>query len=344
MAQSIALPSFRGLELVVAGDLIADRWIHATPRRVSREAPVLVFAHESEELCPGGAANVARNLVALGAKVRLYGAVGRDASGRELCAQLEAAGIELSGVERLAQYTTPTKTRIYAAEARRTPQQVLRLDREPRTAPAPGSYRVTRKHLAKHASAADALLISDYEYGYADRELAQLAAELARAGTPVVLDPRRAESGFEALTAWTPNLAELAALTQREPTWLEDETELSLAAEELRKARRLQYLLVTRGNQGMSLFGEARAPRGLSIPASGSGEVTDVTGAGDTAAAVFTLGLARGLEARAAMVLANAAAGVVVLERGAAVASPRQLRAALAQAPGREWLRGTRRP
>lgn len=329
---------FRGARVLVAGDLIADRWIQATPTRVSREAPVLVFRQESERLEPGGAANVARNLAALGAEVELFGAVGRDASGRELLAQLEAGGIGVNGVERCADAVTPTKTRVYAAEARRSPQQVLRLDREPADGPAPGSFASSRKLLARSIQSADALLISDYGYGYAGRELAELARAAADAGLPVVLDPRRNAHLYAGITAWTPNVGELAELTQRDPEWLADEHELGIAAEELRTRMQLEHLLVTRGNQGMSLFGAAP----LSIAASGSGDVTDVTGAGDTSAAVFTLALAAGKDARAAMVLANAAAGVVVQERGAAVCTPRELKQALLEAPGRELLRKRR--
>ncbi len=329
---------FEGLRVLVAGDLVADRWIHATPQRVSREAPVLVFRQESEQLDPGGAANVARNLAALGATVDLFGAVGRDASGRELLARLEAEQIGIAGVERLAGAVTPTKTRVYAAEARRSPQQVLRLDREPLDAPSPGSFVASRRLLARALQSADALLISDYGYGYAGRELAELARAAADSGLPVVLDPRREAARFAGITAWTPNVGELAQLTQRDPDWLADEEELCLAAEELRKEMQLEHLLVTRGNQGMSLFGAQT----LTIPASGGGEVTDVTGAGDTSAAVFTLALAAGREARAAMVLANAAAGVVVQERGAAVCTARALKKALLEAPGRELLRRRR--
>jgi rfaE bifunctional protein kinase chain/domain len=329
---------FAGLRVLVAGDLIADLWIHATPQRVSREAPVLVFRHENERLDPGGAANVARNLAALGAKVEVFGAVGRDASGRELLARLEAEEIGIDGVERITGTITPTKTRVYAAEARRSPQQVLRLDREPLEASKPGSFAASRRLLARALQSADALLISDYGYGYASRELAELARAAADAGVPVVLDPRREAQHFAGLTAWTPNVGELAQLTQRDPDWLADERELCLAAQELQSRMLLKHLLVTRGNQGMSLFGA----QSLSIPASGGGEVTDVTGAGDTSAAVFTLALAAGRDASAAMVLANAAAGVVVQERGAAVCTPRALKKALLEAPGRELLRQRR--
>ncbi|MBI5361709.1 MAG: bifunctional hydroxymethylpyrimidine kinase/phosphomethylpyrimidine kinase, partial [Planctomycetes bacterium] len=135
-----------------------------------------------------------------------------------------------------------------------------------------------------------------------------------------------------ALTALTPNIGELARFTHVDPAKLDDVVELRKAAQQLVERLAPQWLLVTRGNLGMALFGPD-APDGIAVEASGDGEVTDVTGAGDTAAAVFALALAARCDPAQAMVLANAAAGVVVMENGAAVCAPNELASALAKAP-----------
>jgi rfaE bifunctional protein kinase chain/domain len=305
----------------------------AEPKGLSREAPVIVLRALSERLGAGGAANVARNLRALGAQTRLLGTVGRDARGRELVELLEREGIDVAGVESVPGWSTPTKTRVLAAEPRRSLQQVLRLDRDPAGAPPPAARESVRARVRALGSEVDALIVSDYEYGLLDAPLAHETARLAESGLVVVLDPRARLEGFEGLTALTPNLSELARFTGRAPEALSEPRELCAAAAELLERARPRWLLVTRGNSGMALFGEGLSAQGVAVEASGTGNVTDVTGAGDTAAAVFTLALARGLAPTEAMCLANAASGVVVQEHGAAVCTPEALRAAVALAP-----------
>jgi len=333
------VPDFSSLSVLVVGDLIADHWLYASPRRLSREAPVMVLRHERERTGAGGAANVARNLRSLGADVSVLGAIGKDAVGRELLTQLEGEGIDTSGVELVPGATTPTKTRILAAEPRRSLQQILRIDRDP---VAPLSAEI-RARVAARAFAlgrhSDAIVVSDYEYGCASREVGAAATELAANGRIVVLDPRSSIEGYEGLTAMTPNVGEVAHLARGAaflPEGLDDPAVLRTAARELLRRAGCRYLLVTRGNLGMALFGSAAdglPEEGVAVAASGSGEVTDVCGAGDTAASVFALALAAGAEPADAMVLANAASGVVVMEHGAAVCRPPQLAEALVTAP-----------
>ncbi|MBK7878192.1 MAG: bifunctional hydroxymethylpyrimidine kinase/phosphomethylpyrimidine kinase [Planctomycetes bacterium] len=333
MTPAPRLPDFTKLSVAVLGDPIADHWLFAQPTRLSREAPVMVLRHEREELGAGGAANVARNLRALGAQVSVFGLVGRDAHGRELSILLEKEGIDVAGLATVPGWTTPTKTRVLAAEARRSPHQVLRIDREPREA-APVAER-DRVHAAVREALEDfdALVISDYGYGIVSPETALLAEAFRRANRVAVLDPRANVELFRgALTALTPNIGELARFTHVDVSKLDDVTELRKAARSLVERLEPQWLLVTRGNLGMALFGPGDAD-GIAVEASGDGEVTDVTGAGDTAAAVFALALAARCDPAQAMVLANAAAGVVVMENGAAVCSPNELASALAEAP-----------
>lgn len=333
MSSLRTVPDFSRFSVLVVGDLIADHSIYAEPRRLSREAPVMVLRHVRETIGAGGAANVARNLRALESRVHVLGVIGRDAPGREVVRLLEAERVDVSRIAGVAGHTTPTKMRILAAEPRRSLQQVLRIDREP-SEPLAASVRAEIADAMRVVGReVDAVLVSDYEYGLVGPEIAAAASDLAHAGKVVVLDPRRSLAGFDGLAAITPNIQELARFTHTPPEDLDEVDTLRRAARDLWERTRAGHVLVTRGNLGMALFGSALPDEGIAVEASGSDEVTDVCGAGDTAAAVFALALAAGLDAIDAMVLANAASGVVVMESGAAVCPTHALRSALASAP-----------
>ena len=326
------VPDFTGLRVAVVGDLIADHYLFGRPTRLSREAPVMVLRHAGEEIGAGGAANVARNLWALGAQVMLFGAVGRDATGRELVRMLESDQIHMEGVETIPGWVTPTKTRVLGAEPGRTMHQVLRIDREPE-APLDGDIQASiAARLRGLVGRVDALLVSDYGYGLAGEHVGQVAREMQAGGAVVVLDPRRNFAPFRGATAMTPNLAELADAANMRIEDLADIDGVRRAAAIFVTANEPDSLLVTMGNRGMALFSRAH-PEGVSIRAAGSEAVIDVSGAGDTAASAFTLALAAGLEGPRAMRLADAASGVVVMESGTALCPLSKLRSALPGAP-----------
>lgn len=327
------LSHFSELEVVVVGDLIVDHYLYAEPRRLSREAPVMVLRHVHDRVGAGGAANVARNARALGCRVRVLGVVGADESGRLLLELLAAESIDTSGVRTLADFRTPTKTRVLAAEPRRSLQQVLRIDRDPQRPIAPEVKAAIAAELDATADSIDALVVSDYGYGIAAEEVGLAATRLCAAGKTAVLDPLREVRRFAGLTALTPNVSELASCTGTPLDDLDDRDALAAAAAALLRKAACRFLLVTRGNLGMALFGEGLPSDGAVVEASGTRDVTDVCGAGDTAAAVFAAALAAGCAAARAMVLANAAAGVVVLEHGAAVCRVEALEAAVLEAP-----------
>jgi rfaE bifunctional protein kinase chain/domain len=208
---------------------------------------------------------------------------------------------------------------VLAAEPRRNPQQVLRIDREPDGPIEPLVREAIADQLVSMGDMVDAVIVSDYEYGLCEAEIGSAASELSRAGKVVVLDPRREVKHFSGLTALTPNVDELARFTNTSPDRLGDPRALATAAKALLDSTGCRFLLVTRGNLGMALFGEGLPGDGIVVDAWGTSAITDVCGAGDTAAAVFALALAAKYPAPEAMYLANVASGLVVLEHGAAV-------------------------
>ena len=326
------VPDFTGLRVAVAGDLIADQYVYGRPTRLSREAPVMVLRHAGEEIGAGGAANVAMNLWSLGAPTFCLGAVGRDACGRELIRILDEEQVDVGGVRTVAEWVTPLKTRILGAEPGRTMHHVLRIDREP---DAPVTERVRASvadGLRSLVGRVDAILLSDYGYGLVGDELAAAAREAHAAGAIVVLDPRRNFEPFRGLTAFTPNLAELADATGHRIQDLETQRDVTRAAHAMIERYEPEMLLVTMGNRGMALYTHEYR-EGLTLRAAGTRSVIDVSGAGDTAAATFTLALAAGLEGARAMRLANTAAGVVVMEQGATSCPLSKLRSELPHAP-----------
>ena len=332
MSPTNPVPDFSALRVVVVGDLVADHYVYVRPTRLSREAPVMVMRHEAEELGPGGAANAARNVWSLGAQTLLCGVVGADTNGRELVRLLEEGHVNVDGVRPVPDWVTPTKTRILGAETGRTRHQVLRIDREPK-APIPAAVRRrVAERLAALAGQVDAVMVSDYGYGMVGEEVAEAAAVVRESGAVVVLDPRACFGPFRGTSAMTPNLGELAVATNRPVEDLLTAEDVTSAAAAFRTAFAPRHLLVTMGNHGMALFSDEH-PRGVTIRPAGPKDVVDVSGAGDTAAAAFTLALAAGLDAPAAMRLANAAAGIVVMESGAAVCPLDKLRSALPVSP-----------
>ncbi len=314
---------FSGKTIVLLGDFVADEFRYGEISRVSREAPVLILRHRETHLVPGGGANAANNLVALGARVLPITAVGDDAAGDALVRHFRQKGVNTSGLLRVKGWTTPTKSRFLAGWAHTVAQQVLRVDYEPQ-APLPEAIRKKIQHkLSASLPRADALAISDYGFGVATPELVRRATARPRNSVPVTLDARYqlhsyAESG---ITSATPNEAELEA---------EHHTAMGFNVEELARAGRatlstmkLKALLVTRGRHGVALFESGN--RHTLIPVHGSDQAVDVTGAGDTVLAAYTLALACAASPLEAAHIANIAGGLVVMKRGTAAVSRQEL-------------------
>jgi rfaE bifunctional protein kinase chain/domain len=317
------LPAFSRAEVVVAGDFVADEYVYGETDRVSREAPVLIVRYESSELKPGAAGNAAQNLAALGVKVRAVGAVGDDALGTALLDALEEAGVDVAGIERVRGRPTEAKTRILAGGRSTRRQQMLRLDRAPEPLPAAVERRLVRT-LARLGRGADAILASDYGSGTAGPAAIEALRALKRGGTPVCVDSRYNLRAFTGLTMVKPNEVELEAASG---VSLAGPGGVERAARALLRRVACDVLLVTRGRNGMSVF--RRGGPAVHVPAHGSQDAVDVTGAGDTVAATFSAGLAAGGDAIAAARLANVAGALVVRKPGTATVTREELAAEL---------------
>jgi len=316
---------FSQRRVVVIGDLVADQFLYGEISRVSREAPVMILRHERTETVPGGAANCAANLAALGARTTLLGIVGQDQAGQALVLRLREMGVDTRSVIRTPAHRTATKVRILAGQAHSMRQQVIRIDYEsaPLTDADVRSQLATR--LGEAVINADAVILSDYNYGVIDTEIIEILREVAEGGRiPVLVDSRFRLLDFAGLTSATPNEDEVEQVVGQR---LNDAAALAAAAKELRERLGYQALLVTRGSHGMTLIEAGREPE--HFPAVGSREAVDVTGAGDTVIATYALALALGASYTDAAHLANYAGGLVVMKRGTAVVTAQELLASL---------------
>jgi len=299
---------FKGKRIVVVGDLVADVFVYGEISRISREAPVLILNHRETQVVPGGGANAIHNLWALGAKPFPVGVVGDDAEGQQLLGYFSDLGIDVSGIAVAKSLRTPSKTRILAGAVHSQRQQIVRLDSGSPLEDEKIRNAVKRK-LTVALKEADALLISDYGYGLATPEI---ISSIRRKSLTATLDSRFSLMNFSGMTAATPNEPEVEAALGISIG--NDQKKLEWAGRTLLRKLKHDAVLITRGKDGMALF--ERAKKTAHIPIHGSDEVADVTGAGDTVIATFTLALAAGASHHQAAQLANYAGGIVVMKHG----------------------------
>ncbi|MGC8485494.1 MAG: D-glycero-beta-D-manno-heptose-7-phosphate kinase [Candidatus Baltobacteraceae bacterium] len=318
MSPSLAVPDARtlfekmaGKRILVVGDIMLDEWIWGRVERISPEAPVPVVAVNNHSFTLGGAANVAHNLCVLGAEVSCIGVVGNDPFGDEVRAMLRAQKMNADGVLSVEDRPTTRKTRVVAQH-----QQVVRADWESVEPLRPADAKRITAIVAEASKNADAVIVSDYAKGLLSREIVE-AANLC----PLVLgDPKPQHAAlFSGVTCVAPNLSEAAAASG---IAIRDEASLERAGKVLLERFGCRYVVVTRGEHGMSLFG--RDGERLTIP-SVARTVFDVSGAGDTVVSVLALALAVGAPIERAMQLANYAAGAVVEKLGTATASAQEI-------------------
>jgi rfaE bifunctional protein kinase chain/domain len=306
-------PSMR---ITVIGDLMLDEFVWGKVGRISPEAPVPVVEVTGESFYPGGAANVARNLREFVEHVAVIGMLGKDRSGQQLRALLTAQNIDTSDAVEDETFHTIVKTRIIALH-----QQVVRVDREKIVTPSPEQIAKVVAAIRKTIQKTDAIIFEDYGKGFVTTELvSEIAREARAAGKIVAADPNPRHSvDWRGVTVVKPNRAEAflgSAVPWREPDEAPaEDTDLRRAGEALLKKWETKYVLVTLGEHGMMLFQHNEAPHYIPTKAR---QVFDVSGAGDTAIALFTLGLVCGATPIEAAEIANHGSAVVVSKLGTA--------------------------
>jgi D-beta-D-heptose 7-phosphate kinase/D-beta-D-heptose 1-phosphate adenosyltransferase len=309
--------NFKDKKILVIGDLILDEFIWGDVKRISPEAPVPVIEVERESLRLGGSANVVNTLNALGCNVSLCGIVGDDKNGERLISILDEINIDRSGVVVKNNRPTAIKSRIIAQH-----QQIARFDRE-KTFPIKES---TRKkiiaHIKKNIDNIDAVIVSDYGKGIvSDKLLSEAMPIINEKGLPVAIDPKPSHFPFyQKATIITPNHHEAAEALKVN---IETDEDIIKIGQELLWRFDIESILITRGENGMSLFEHGGEITHIPTMAR---DVYDVTGAGDTVIATMTLALASGASLKEAAVLANQAAGIVVGKLGTATTTINEIK------------------
>lgn len=320
------LDAFPRLRIGVLGDFAADRYLIGSTSRISREAPVLILKKRQDNILPGQAGNSAANLAAIGVECIAFGAIGSDAEGYGLIESLKSRNIDVAGIVEVPNSRTIVKTRILAGGHHAALQQVIRIDDDEGLKLTAAARRELTRRITETLPTLDAVLVSDYGYGTVDAKLwGSMGRSRAKGGKRLlrVLDSRYALAKFRDADVITPNETEVFAHLGIEHF---NGTDAEAAGHRLVRRTRSRGLIMTRGNEGMIIIERGRATH---LPIFGSDEVTDVTGAGDTVAAVVAGVRAAGGSLLDAARLANVAAGLAVMKLGAATVSPAEIREAI---------------
>jgi D-glycero-beta-D-manno-heptose-7-phosphate kinase len=308
--------TFPKKRVIIVGDVVADQFLNGTIARVSREAPVFILRHDQTLTLPGAAANTAANIASLGAKPVVIGAIGSDENGKLLVEKLNRLGVDTGGIVIDSTLTTTTKVRVLAGQHYAARQQVIRIDYENNAELSIAVKNQLCKNLNSSGAVADAIIISDYGCGAVFSEIYETARTISKdRSIPLIVDSRYRLNDFPNASSATPNREEVEKILGNNFS-IED-----CAA--LRERLGYDALLITNGNKGMLLIEKEKQP--LEIEIVGSKEPVDVTGAGDTVIAAYTLGLASGLGHGDSARLANHAGGIVVMKKGTASVSMNEL-------------------
>ncbi len=324
-ALSALVPRLAGQRVLVIGDLTLDEYLYGRATRLSREAPIPVLEFVRREVILGGAANPARNIVALGGLATQVGIIGADSEGEQVRALCQAARIDAAGLIVAPERPTTRKTRILADEAPRLPQQVARLDRLERAPLGPADEVRVIEALEALVPGHAAVLCSDYQLGLlTPRVVRAVRAQCQAHGALFCVDAQGNSRYYSGADLFRCNNREAEGALEQP---LRSEADFRRGVGRLRAELDARLVIVTRGPEGLSLEGDGVGYTYL--PALRISEVYDTTGAGDTFVAVATLALAAGIAPVEAAHLANAAAALVVRRFGNAVVTPEELRDAL---------------
>lgn len=308
--------------ILVIGDMIADIYLQGTISRISREAPVLVLEQASQRVVAGGAANVVNNSATLGGKVYAAGLLGQDSGAKGLMDILTSRGVDIGGFVQDAERPTISKTRVIAGGRTTVSQQVVRIDNESHEPMTPEQEQQLSQYLADTLPKVKGVVLSDYGSGTITDSLLQQILSYCQANhIPTIVDSRYDILRFKDVAYVKQNDAELAAAVGRD---LHTEEDIIAAGKELLDRQQAEGVLITRGEDGMTLF---QADGTITnIPVADKSEVYDVSGAGDTCVATVILALAAGVEPTTAARLSNIAAGIAVRKMGTSVVTADELR------------------
>jgi D-glycero-beta-D-manno-heptose-7-phosphate kinase len=320
------IEQFGRSRVLVVGDLGLDEFLTGQVERLSREAPVLIIRHEATRQVPGGGANAVLNLARLGAKVSAVGIVGDDDQGRSLRRIFESEGIDTAGILVDGDRPTVTKTRISGHARQSVTQQIVRVDRKSDELPSRELQQQLAAYIQQQIAIVDAVVCSDY----GDGTLTDSVIQAALRHPLTIVDAQKLPQRYAGATIFTPNLPEAEqavgySLTQSGEA--ADPLKVQQAGQDWLTLTQAQQVLITRGEEGMSLFDRLQPTQ--HIPAFNRTAVFDVTGAGDTVVAALTLGLTLGATPWEATVLGNLAASIVVRQFGTTTTHPREMQAAL---------------
>ncbi|MGF1497438.1 MAG: D-glycero-beta-D-manno-heptose-7-phosphate kinase [Elainellaceae cyanobacterium] len=314
------MDSFSQVRILVVGDLTLDEFLTGQVERVSREAPVLILRHETTRQVPGGGANAVYNVAALGAQVWAVGLVGKDEQGQAIRRIFTDSKIDTSGILTDPNRPTVTKTRISGHARQSVTQQIVRVDRKSDDLPDADLQVQLAAYIQQRRGEVDTIVCSDY----GDGVLTPPVIEAALGHSRVIVDSQTQLHRFAGATLFTPNLPEAEKAVGYAIATPQD---LQRAGRDLLTLTQAQQILITRGEEGMSLFNQNGEVS--HIPAFNRTDVFDVTGAGDTVVAALTLGLSLGASLWEAAVLGNLAASLVVRQFGTATTSPVEMKTAL---------------
>lgn len=314
------LDCFQEPQILVVGDLALDEFITGEVERLSREAPVLILRHEETVQIPGGGGNAVYNLAKLGAQVKVAGLVGEDPQGEALTKIFQEAGVDTEGIIAVRDRATVTKSRISGHARQSVTQQIVRLDRKSESPPDPLCVPQLAQYVKENAPQVNAVVCSDY----GDGVLSSPVIEASLSHPRTIIDTQSHLARYQQATLFTPNLPEAE---QAVGYSISNEELLQKAGEDLLLLTKAEYILITRGEEGMSLF--TRSGETHHIPPFNRTDVFDVTGAGDTVVAALTISLCAGATPWEATVLGNLAASIVVRQFGTATTNIAEMKLGL---------------